>query len=437
MNKTLRALLARKSKLVTEARALTDLAAKEDRDLTADEQSTFDDLMAQAEAVGVQVSREERLIEAERSALGQPLEVRDGAQIEAGPAAIEQDARRGFRHFGEFAHAVRQSVVGHQTDERLVLMASLPANYGSEGVGADGGYAVPPEFAREIATLSLEQDALLPFTDNIPVSGNNMAFPVDETTPWGSDGVRAYWESEAGAANATKPKLGDPQVLRLRKLMALVPVTNELLSDAPAMAAYLSGLMGRSIRWKSNDAILNGSGVGQPLGIFNATALVSQAKEGSQTADTVVAGNVAKMLARLPATSMARARWVMNQEVLPQLITMTIGNQPIWTPPVEGIKGAPGGMLLGRPITFSESCAVLGDEKDIALIDFTMYRTITKAGAAAIDIASSMHLYFDQDATAFRATFRMDGSPSVNEKIAKKNGSSNELSPYVVLAART
>lgn len=437
MNKALRALLARKSKHVADARALMDLAAKESRDLTDEEQASFDGLMAQAESLAPQIEREQRLIEAERTVAGQPLDLPDGSRIEAGASAIEQDPRRGFRHFGEFAHAVRQSIVARVTDERLALMAALPASYGSEGVGADGGFAVPPEFAREIATHSLEQDALLQFCDNVPVSGNNMAFPNDETTPWGSDGVRAYWEGEADAASATKPKLGDPQVLRLRKLMALVPVTNELLDDAPAMAAYLTGLMGRSIRWKSNDAILNGSGVGQPLGVFNSAALVAQAKETSQTADTVVAANVAKMLARQPATGMTRARWVMNQEVLPQLITMTIGDQPIWTPPSEGIKGAPGGLLLGRPITFSESCAVLGDQNDIALIDFTKYRVITKSGAAAIDIASSMHLYFDQGATAFRATFRMDGRPSVNQKIAKKNGSSNELSPYVVLVART
>ena len=45
---------------------------------------------------------------------------------------------------------------------------------------------------------------------------------------------------------------------------------------------------GEKIAFKINDAIINGTGVGQPLGIFNATALVSQAKEGSQAADTVV-----------------------------------------------------------------------------------------------------------------------------------------------------
>lgn len=434
MNKALRALLARKAQAVAAAKALNVAAEKEGRELTAEEAKAFDEHLAAAAELDPQIARQQALIEAERNAV--PLEVPDGSRIEAGPLAIEQDPRRGFRSFGEYAHSLVRAATHRAVDERLSLMAALPSSYGSEGVGADGGYAVPPEFAREISTLSLEQDALLPFCDNVPISGNNMAFPNDETTPWGTDGVRAYWEGEADSAAATKPKLGDPQVLRLKKLMALVPMTNELLADAPAMSAYLTGLFGRSIRWKTNDAILNGNGVGQPRGIFNAAALVTQAKESGQTAATVVALNVAKMLSRLPAASMGSARFVMNQEVLPQLITMTIGNQPIWTPPSEGIKQAPGGLLLGRPITYSESCQVLGTVNDVALIDFSKYRVITKSGAAAIDIASSMHLYFDQDATAFRATFRMDGQPSVNGKIAKARGSSNELSPYVVLATR-
>lgn len=435
MNKALRALLARKAQAVAAAKALNVAAEKEGRELTAEEAKAFDEHLAAAADLDPQIARQQALIEAERNAV--PLEVPDGSRIEAGPLAIEQDPRRGFRSLGEYCTALMRASTHRAVDERLAMMAALPGSYGSEGVGADGGYAVPPEFAREISTLALDQDALLPFCDNVPVSGNNMAFPKDETTPWGTDGVRAYWDGEADTATATKPKLGDPQVLRLKKLMALVPMTNELLADAPAMTAYLTGLFGRSIRWKSNDAILNGTGVGMPRGIFNANALVSQAKETGQTAATVNATNVAKMLSRLPASSMGAARWVMNQEVLPQLITMTIGNQPIWTPPSEGLKQAPGGMLLGRPIVYSESCQVLGTVNDIALIDFSKYRVITKSGAAAIDIASSMHLYFDQDATAFRATFRMDGQPSVDGKIAKARGSSNELSPYVVLATRS
>lgn len=433
MNKRLRELLARKAAHVAAAEKINAAASDAGRDLTADEQTAFDGEMAAIAALKPQIEREQALMEAAASVAGVPLEVRDGARIEVVERAAE--ANGGFRHFGEYAAAVYRAATnpGMGVDQRL--MAAAPSTYANEGAGADGGYAVPPEFAREIMSLALEGDSLVPLTDNTPVSGNSMTFPSDETTPWGSSGVRAYWVGEAGAPTLTKPVL-DAATLRLRKLIAFCPATDELLADSTAMASYLSRKMGEAIRWKANDAILAGDGVAKPKGVFNADALVSVAKETSQTAATVNSTNVAKMLARLPVYAMARARWVMHQSVLPQLITMTIGDQPIWTPPNEGIKGAPGGLLLGRPVVYSESCATLGTVNDIALVDFGSYRTITKSGSVAIEMAQSMHFYFDVGAQAFRAMFRLDGAPAIGSAIGRKNGS-DTLSPFVVLATRS
>jgi hypothetical protein len=46
-----------------------------------------------------------------------------------------------------------------------------------------------------------------------------------------------------------------------------------------------------------------------------------------------------------------------------------------------------------------------------------------------------MHLYFDADATAFRALFRIDGQPKIVAPIAQAKGSKT-LSPFIQLAAR-
>jgi hypothetical protein len=67
------------------------------------------------------------------------------------------------------------------------------------------------------------------------------------------------------------------------------------------------------------------------------------------------------------------------------------------------------------------------------LADWKYYRTITKADG--IQMATSLHLYFDADATAFRATFRVDGQSKIAASITPANGSKN-LSPFVQLAAR-
>jgi HK97 family phage major capsid protein len=51
------------------------------------------------------------------------------------------------------------------------------------------GFLVPPQFSQEIFKLSLGEDSLPPLTDNVEISGNSMAFPKDETTPWGTNGT--------------------------------------------------------------------------------------------------------------------------------------------------------------------------------------------------------------------------------------------------------
>jgi HK97 family phage major capsid protein len=43
------------------------------------------------------------------------------------------------------------------------------------------------------------------------------------------------------------------------------------------------------------------------------------------------------------------AIWMVNDDVWPQLAKLNIGNNVVFTNPVEGIKEAPNGRLLGRP----------------------------------------------------------------------------------------
>lgn len=434
MNKTLRELQARKATHAKAMRAISDKVNGEGREFTADEDAEFNAHRAKFDAVIASIAREEQLIASEAQ-LGL-AQLPDGQVVAT--EMREKDPKRGFKSFGEFAIAVRQAVIqgGRHPDERLLIGAAAPTTYGSEGVGQDGGFAIPPEYSQSIYTLSLTDDALLPLTDSTPVSGNSMVFPKDETTPWGTDGVRAYWQAEATAATATKPKLGTT-TLRLSKLMALVPLTDELVSDGPALDAYIQPLMARSIRWKVNEAILNGNGNGQPQGCFKGAAAVVVAKDSGQATLTVSTLNVANMIARLPPGSFPNAIWLIGPDVLPSLFTLTLGNYPIYLPTAQPAAGGaqlnPYGTLMGRPIQISQHTAAFSAQGDISLVDLSWYRTIEKQGG--LQAATSMHLYFDADATAFRVTFRVDGQPKIVAAIAQAKGS-NTLSPFVQLAAR-
>ena len=266
-------------------------------------------------------------------------------------------------------------------------------------------------------------------------------FPKDETTPWGTDGVRAYWQAEASVATQTKPKFG-LQSMRLHKLMALVPISDELLDDSSALGSYLPNLMARSIRWKTNEALLYGDGAGKPLGAFFSAGIagspgVVQAKDAAQATLTISALNIMNMVARLPPGSFPKSVWLVTPDALPSLFTLTLGGYPIYLPTagasIGGIQMNPYGTLAGRPIVISQHVPAFSSQGDISLVDMSYYRTITKAGG--IQTATSLHLFFDADATAFRATFRVDGQPKIVNPITQAKGSKT-LSPFIQLQAR-
>lgn len=420
MTKTMQ-LQAQRGELVAKAQALIEGAEAENRDFSDDEQTKYDAVKNEIAAIDTRIARQK---EADAFARAQPAA---SVHVTA-HERIEDDPRRGFNSFGQFASAVKQAATGNAFDDRLKIGAAL-STYGNESSGADGGYLVPPEFSSSVYQHSLEEQAFLPLTDLDPVSGNGMSFPADETTPWGATGVQAYWTGEAASATQSKPAV-KLRNLRLNKLTALVPMTDELMEDTATLDGYITRKTGEAIRWKTNDAIINGTGAGQPAGIFNAAALVSQAKESSQTADTINANNIAKMYAR--NLNPGRAYWLINPDAFAQLPLMTLGDQPVYIPPM-GLSQAPYGMLMGRPVILTDVCQTLGDKGDIYFIDFQGVKSITKAGG--INTATSMHLWFDQGVTAFRATFRVDAQPWLSSAVTPPN-SSVTRSPFVTLNAR-
>lgn len=435
MNKHLQALLARRAAVVNQMKALTDVAAASEAGTLTDEaRAEFDAHSATIATLDGDIARVKAQIEATRS--GASVEVPDG-RIETSDNTRDAPTH-GFRSFGEFAMAcVQASGDGVRADQRLQIGAAstAPGSYGNTASGADGGYLVPPEFSNAIVeTAYAQNDSFVPLTDNTPVQGNSMTFPVDETTPWGSSGIKAYWTEEAGASTESKAKF-DPATLRLKKLTALVPLTEEMLADASAIGSYVQRKVPEAIAFKTNEALWSGSGAGKPKGFYAATGLlVSVAKETSQVADTIVAQNISKMRARMAARSYRRAIWCVNNDALPQLDNLlfaTSATNSVIYKPEGGRFGY--GTLLGRDVMVTDFNETVGDKGDIVLIDWGMYRTITKAGG--VETATSMHFWFDRGLTAFRTIFRIDGQPSIQAPVTPNKGS-NSLSPIVTLDAR-
>ena len=462
-------LKARLTELHDISAGITAKADAEKRDLTVEEQTELDSVMNEFDSVELDIKRRERIAnQATRLAEPEPRRtpVNQVAANGSNPGGAAQQTpvarmtpsnglqhtvltthqernRGGFNNLGEFSLAVRGATINPGGMDYRLQNAALSTT-GSEAVGADGGYAVPMEWRSEIMGMVDAEDSLLSATDVNPITGNNMTYPVDETTGHQtSGGIQVYWDGEADTIVQSKLLLKTLDI-KLHRITALVPMTEELLEDAPALGVYVTRKTGEKFAFKITDGLINGTGVGMPLGVMNAPCRVDVAKEGSQTGVTFHADNAAKMMARMPAKCFANASWYINQDVLPQIMKMgfaittasgtAAGAGALYLPPTGLSTSGPYGTLLGRPIVVTEACAALGTTGDVILGDFSKYLSVVKAGGIKSDV--SIHLWFDQNTMAFRFVMRMNGQPWLSAPIARKNGS-NTLSHFITLATRT
>lgn len=450
--KTVEELEAELADLLADSQGILD-AADENND-----GEVSDDDLAKIEANKTKADKLKRQIEA-RKAVAAPTAQGQGRRTAAEPienrsesggggrrtvAATARDSQRhGFTSMGEFAKAVHAHKLGRVEGDGVQKLVNAATTYGNESTGTDGGFLVPPEFSARIWQKVEAEENLMSRCTELTPSGNSMTLPKDETTPWGTTGIQAYWESEASQATQTKGVF-ESSTLRLFKLMALAPVTEELLEDAAGFESWIQAKVPGIISHKVNSAIVSGTGAGMPLGILNAPSKVSVAKETSQPADTVWFTNVQKMWARMYAPWRRNAVWIVNQDVEGQLEAMafqpqgaasqlpTAASTPVYLPP-GGIADAPYGRLKGRPVIPLQAAKTIGDQGDIILVDLKQYWILRKASGIRTD--TSMHLYFDQAVQAFRFIFRVNGQPAWSSTISPENGS-NTLSWAVVLDDR-
>jgi ATP-dependent protease ClpP protease subunit len=181
---TLDEMRARAGELQQQAAAIREKAATEKRPMSADEINVVNDFLDQFDQIESEIKAQLRLERAE-GALAQ------GTGRVSGPApttpsepgriqVVDREPNKwGWKSFGEFCNAVKNIAVAQKVDPRLVSNATL-STYGNEGTGADGGFAVPPEWRSEIMKAVAAEDGLLSRTDQQISSGNSITFPKDE-----------------------------------------------------------------------------------------------------------------------------------------------------------------------------------------------------------------------------------------------------------------
>ncbi len=334
----------------------------------------------------------------------------------------------GWASLGEFLGCVHRSLF----DSRLQA-----SNIGGEG--ASGGFAVPEIYAGYFIDHMLQESVFLRLADVVPMESDKKHY-------WGFDGtnrtshlfggVSATWAPEL-----TQPDTSTPKLLKItlacNKLFLLCQASNELLADSRDFENRLASTMAAAAAWYIDDVCVSGTGSGQPLGILNAPSLLTQAADDGQTAGTLTYGNLAGMMGSLHPASFKSAVWLVHPSCTAQLLKLTI--------PVEDAEGnIVGGShypalvessgeyrLLGRPCYFMEQLSTLGTAGDLLLVDPRQFAVGMRKGLA---VERSAHAGFADDSTWFRLTCRLDGQPKWGSIVTLHDGT--QVSWAVALATR-
>ena len=359
---------------------------------------------------------------------------------------LAKNSRTEFKSLGELLQAIAcasspliaASFPSQQREDlnRKLMLYQAAASGMSTGVPSEGGYLMRTQWTTEFLNRARQASVLLPLCRRVTIGADfdGLEYPyIDETSRadgsrWG--GVQVFWAAEATTVSATKPKIGKGE-LRLEEIMGLAYVTNRLLRDSSAIESILTSAFESEFGFLVDNSIYRGTGAGQMLGILQSPALVSV----TRNVDPLV--TLLDMYEAMPARLKSSATWFYHASWLSTLISLKLGDFPVWMPPgtpiTGGLQGTPSAMILGRPAMELEQATGTAAPGDIAFCNMGEYVVIEKENEG-ISFDQSMHVAFLTNEMAFRWVYRINGQPIMKSSVLRFTGSTY-VSPFVVVAS--
>ncbi len=249
MTVTARELRARRADIMTKAQDLNKAAELEDRNLTNEEQATFDGYLTEADALEARAKR---------------LEDMSGIEgvLNSRKAPAKNDLPRGDSETRALAHFVRTGNVDHLGELRtetenggVGIALKLPSAAEMRAVtdstmnittAADGGNAVPTGFVRDIATRKNEMMlAAMLGCRQVPGKGTTVNYPTEAQDPQSFVATNEQSDAHDVAWSRNAPQLGVVAFTLLFYTRA-VELTAQLMRDEDAsLMAYLSDKISR------------------------------------------------------------------------------------------------------------------------------------------------------------------------------------------------
>jgi HK97 family phage major capsid protein len=146
------------------------------------------------------------------------------------------------------------------------------------GAGGPGGGLVPPEYVPGVVSKLFEPLGVADVFGQSQTTGSQVRYVVEGTATSGAAGVAEAGvkpESTLAYSEVTEP---------VKKIATLLPVSDEIVDDAPSLRGYLNGRLQLFVRMEEERQLLRGSGTNELVGVFNragAQAINQYAKAAS------------------------------------------------------------------------------------------------------------------------------------------------------------
>lgn len=409
------------------AEAILVKAATEQRALTAEEQKASDDHIAEADKLGVEEARLEKLI-AEKAALAkpagrrsvpdQPANVVDPeVRRSAPPRIIAHATPRAFRAAGEQSAEERAYTAGQW------LLATLGNNtraaqwcqeHGVEtrAMGTTtntlGGFLVPEVLETTIIALREERGVARREANVMPMGSDVVIVPRR------SSGVTAYYVAENSEITASDAGW-DSVTLTARKLAVLNRMSREINDDAVVnLADYLATEIAYAFADAEDKALFLGDGTstyGNIVGLKSALLAGSkyEAIAGNTAFSTLDFLDFENMVGKLPLYARANAKWYISQAgfaaSMLRLLDAAGGNTSAMLSAGAALS------FMGYPVVLSQvmNSTTTAQTSTDGLLYFGDLRQSAMLGTRlgiSVDVNDSR--YFEYDQLAIRGVQRFD-----------------------------
>ena len=391
----------KRNRLVETMDGFLDTHKGEHGALSAADDATYKEMEAEFASLTNEIQRMERRedIEAElKRPVSKPI-------IEKPMTADSDKPKKTGRASAEYKNALLQAM---RTNFRQI------SNVLQEGVDANGGYLVPDEYDSRLIDILNEENVMRSLGTRITTSGEHK-INIAATKP------AAAWIEEGGTLTFGEATF-DQIILDAHKLHVAIKVTEELLYDnAFNLENYIITQFGKALSNAEEDAFINGTGVGQPLGILAATG---GAQVGVTTASStkVTADEIINLVYSLKRPYRKNAVFLANDVCVAELRKLKDYNgQYLWQPSLQA--GEPDRVLGYKVYTSPYFPVPTAGGTAVAFGDFSYYN-IGDRGTRSI--AELKELFAGNGMVGFVAKERVDGKlvlPEAIKLLQMKSGS--------------